>query len=65
MGTWSDAAARLSPLFGDAAFELRFALHAGAAVRVHGGPVAPRHAEDADPPAPWSARAVCGEAAGW
>jgi signal transduction histidine kinase len=65
MATWSDAAAELSPLFADAAFELRFALRGGAAVRVAGGPVATRHAERRDPPAPWSARACCGEATGW
>jgi signal transduction histidine kinase len=66
MATWSDAAAELSPLFADGAFELRFALlRGGAAVRVGGRPVTARHAERPDPPAPWSARATCGSAAGW
>jgi signal transduction histidine kinase len=64
MGTWSDAGVQLAPLFAGRAFELRFALDGGAAVRTHGGPVAPRHAEALDAPAPWSAHARCGEAAG-
>jgi hypothetical protein len=60
-----EAAAELEPLFG-ATFELRFALRpGGAAVRVHGGPVAPRHAEARDPAAPWAVRAECGACAGW
>jgi hypothetical protein len=64
MGTWSDAGAQLAPLFAGGAFELRFALGGGAAVRTHGGPVAPRHAEAPDAAAPWSAHAQCGEAVG-
>jgi hypothetical protein len=64
MGTWSDAGAQLAPLFARGAFELRFALGGGAAVRTYGGPVAPRHAEAPDVSAPWSAQAACGEAAG-
>jgi hypothetical protein len=45
--------------------ELRFDLAGRAAVRVAGGPVAPRHVEPAPPPAPWVAEARCGAAAGW
>jgi hypothetical protein len=62
---FGEAAAALAPLFGATAFELRYALDGGAAVRVSGGPLAARHAEAAPPPAPWIARARCGEAAGW
>lgn len=65
MRTWSDADAQLAPLFAAEAFELRFALGGAAAVRTHGGPVAPRHAEAPDVAAPWSVRAACGEATGW
>jgi hypothetical protein len=46
-------------------FELRFDLAGRAAVRVAGGPVAPRHVEPAPPPAPWVIEARCGSAAGW
>jgi hypothetical protein len=58
---------RLGELLGDGAFELRFSLTGDAAVRVLAprGPVAPRHAEPPDPPAPWSAAARCGTAVGW
>jgi hypothetical protein len=45
--------------------ELRFDLAGRAAVRVAGGPVAPRHVEPVPPPAPWVAEARCGAAAGW
>jgi signal transduction histidine kinase len=64
---WTDTARTLAPHFGDARFELRFSLGGQAAVRAHApaGPVAARHAEPPDPPAPWSARAACGEAVGW
>jgi signal transduction histidine kinase len=62
---WTAATERLAPLFEGAEFELRFSLTGDAAVRVLGGPVASRHAEPPDPPAPWSARAECGEAVGW
>lgn len=64
---WTDAARTLAPLFGDARFELRFSLGGQAAVRAlaPAGPVAARHAEPPDPPAPWSARATCGEAVAW
>jgi hypothetical protein len=61
----TSAAPLLEPLFADARFELRFSLGGNAAVRVLGGPVAARHAEPPDPPAPWSVRAACGEAVGW
>jgi hypothetical protein len=53
------------PLFGTIRFELRFDLAGRAAVRVAGGPLAPRHAEPAPPDAPWLAEARCGGAAGW
>jgi hypothetical protein len=46
-------------------FELRFDLAGRAAVRVAGGPVAPRHVEPVPPAAPWVAEARCGPAAGW
>lgn len=46
-------------------FEFRFDLAGRAAVRVAGGPVAPRHVEPVPPPAPWVASARCGDAAGW
>ena len=46
-------------------FELRFDLAGRAAVRVAGGPVAPRHVEPVPPPAPWVAEARCGTATGW
>jgi hypothetical protein len=46
-------------------FELRFDPAGRAAVRVSGGPVAPRHVEPVPPRAPWVAEARCGEAAGW
>jgi signal transduction histidine kinase len=62
---FSEAAALLRPLFGATAFELRYALDGRAAVRAFGGPLAPRHAEDVPPPAPWVAEARCGYAAGW
>src|SRR5919198_990267 len=45
--------------------ELRFDLAGRAAVRVAGGPVAPRHVEPVPPPAPWVIEARCGDAAGW
>jgi signal transduction histidine kinase len=45
--------------------ELRFDLHGRCAVRVSGGPVAPRHAEAVPPPAAWRAEARCGAAVGW
>ena len=50
-----EAAAALTPLFGDTAFELRYALDGRTAVRAFGGPLAPRHAEAVPPPAPWVA----------
>jgi hypothetical protein len=59
------AAAALQELFGETPFELRYALDGRAAVRACGGPLAPRHAEAVPPPAPWVARACCGDAAGW
>jgi hypothetical protein len=59
------AAVALAPLFGPAAFELRYALDGRAAVRVAGGRVAARHAEPPPPGARWVAEARCGEAAGW
>jgi signal transduction histidine kinase len=62
---WIAVTERLAPLFEGAEFELRFSLTGDAAVRVLGGPVASRHAEPPDPPAPWSARAECGVAVGW
>lgn len=62
---FDDAAAALAPLFGSACFELRYGLDGRAAVRVHGGPLAPRHAEAVPPAAPWVAEARCGAAAGW
>ena len=46
-------------------FELRFDLAGRAAVRVEGGPVAPRHVEPVPPRAPWVAEARCGDAVGW
>jgi hypothetical protein len=46
-------------------FEVRFDLAGRAAVRVAGGPVAPRHVEPVPPEAPWVAEARCGAAAGW
>jgi hypothetical protein len=46
-------------------FELRFDLAGRAAVRIAGGPVAPRHVEPVPPPAPWAAEARCGTATGW
>jgi signal transduction histidine kinase len=66
-GAWNDAARTLAPHFETARFELRFSLTGEAAVRAlaPAGPVARRHAEPPDPPAPWSARAACGEAVGW
>ncbi len=62
---WTDATQSLTPLFDGARFELRFSLGGHAAVRMHGGPVASPHAAPPDPPAPWSARASCGDAVGW
>jgi signal transduction histidine kinase len=53
------------PPTGTSGFELRFDLAGRAAVRVSGGPVAPRHVEPVPPQAPWVAEARCGEAAGW
>jgi hypothetical protein len=53
------------PLFGTARFELRFDLAGRAAVRLAGGPVAPRHVEPVPPVAPWVIEARCGAAAGW
>src|SRR4051794_4837525 len=53
------------PLFGTTPFELRFDLAGRAAVRVAGGPVAPRHVEPVPPRAPWVAEARCGTATGW
>ncbi|WP_028063588.1 hypothetical protein [Solirubrobacter soli] len=47
------------------AMELRFDLAGRAAVRVAGGPVAPRHVEPVPPRAPWVAQARCGTATGW
>src|SRR4051794_30173768 len=46
-------------------FELRYDRTGRAAVRIAGGPVAPRHVEPVPPPAPWVAEARCGAAAGW
>ena len=46
-------------------FELRYDLAGRAAVRVAGGPVAPRHVEPVPPRAPWVAEARCGDAVGW
>jgi hypothetical protein len=46
-------------------FELRYDLAGRAAVRVAGGPVAPRHVEPVPPRAPWVTEARCGAAAGW
>ena len=60
-----EVAAALGALFSGAPFELRWSLGGATAVRVLGGPVAPRHAEPADPAAPWAVRARCGTAAGW
>jgi hypothetical protein len=59
--------AELESLLPDARFEIRYSLTGAAAVRVRAprGPVAPRHAEVPDVVAPWSARAVCGQAVGW
>jgi hypothetical protein len=64
---WRGAGEDLGRVFGDAAFELRYSLGGEAAVRVLAprGPVAARHAEHPDPPAPWSASARCGAAWGW
>jgi hypothetical protein len=64
---WARARDALQPEFGDAAFELRFSLTAAAAVRAGGSgrPVAARHAEPPDPPAPWSAAHAWAGAAGW
>jgi hypothetical protein len=62
---FDDAAAALAPLFGATPFELRYGLDGRAAVRVHGGPLAPRHAEAVPPAAPWIADARCGDSAGW
>src|SRR5689334_25296902 len=45
--------------------EVRFDLAGRAAVRVAGGPAAPRHVEPVPPPAPWVAQARCGAATGW
>ena len=45
--------------------EFRFDLAGRAAVRVCGGPVAPRHVEPAPPSAPWVVEARCGSAVGW
>jgi hypothetical protein len=57
----------LRPEFGATPFELRFSPSGEAAVRLaaEGGTVAARHAEPADPGAPWSASARCGAATGW
>jgi signal transduction histidine kinase len=54
-----------APLFGSSGFELRFDLAGRAAVRVAGGPVAPRHVEPAPPAAPWVLEARRGAAAAW
>jgi hypothetical protein len=54
-----------APLFGTSGFELRLDLAGRAAVRVAGGPVAPRHVEPAPPDAPWVLEARCGAAAAW
>jgi hypothetical protein len=64
---WVEVARQLQPLFGDAAFELRFSLRGAAAVRVlaPAGPVAALHAAPRDPAAPWIARGDCADAAGW
>jgi hypothetical protein len=64
---WRGVGEDLDRVFGDVAFELRYSLEGEAAVRVHAprGPVAARHAEHPDPPAPWSASARCGVARGW
>jgi signal transduction histidine kinase len=64
---WTEAARVLAPLLDGARFELRFSLGGQAAVRAlaPAGAVAARHAEPPDPPAPWSVRADCGDAAGW
>ncbi|MDA0160970.1 hypothetical protein OM076_11895 [Solirubrobacter ginsenosidimutans] len=52
-------------LFGPARFELRFDVAGRAAVRVAGGPVAPRHVEPVPPAGGWVIEARCGDAAGW
>ena len=52
-------------LFGPARFELRFDLAGRAAVRVAGGPVAPRHVEPVPPAGGWVIEARCGDAACW
>jgi hypothetical protein len=64
---WRGAVEDLDRVFGVAAFELRYSLGGEAAVRVLAprGPVAARHAEPPDPPAPWSASVRCGAARGW
>ena len=64
---WDEAPEELRPLFDGVPFELRYALHGRAAVRVHAprGPVAARHVEPPDVTAPWIATARCGDAAGW
>jgi hypothetical protein len=54
-----------APLFGTNDFELRLDLAGRAAVRVAGGPVAPRHVEPVPPDAPWVLEARCGAAAAW
>jgi hypothetical protein len=54
-----------APRFGTARWELRFDLAGRAAVRVAGGPVAPRHVEPVPPAAAWVGEARCGDAAGW
>jgi hypothetical protein len=65
--TLAEAARSLQPLFGDAPFELRYSVTGAAAVRVlaPAGPVAALHAEPPDPAAAWTARADCGDSAGW
>src|SRR5215212_9705117 len=63
----ADVAAPLLACFAGEPFELRWSLAGTAAARVlaPAGPVAAKHAEPPDPPAPWSAGARCGAAAGW
>ncbi|WCB91656.1 hypothetical protein DSM104299_00329 [Baekduia alba] len=69
VAVWERAAREVAALLGSASFDLRFSLmEGGAAVRGASGasgPVAPRHAEPAPPPAPWMVEARCGAATGW
>ncbi len=64
---WDEGAEELRAMFDGAPFELRYALHGRAAVRVlaPSGPVAARHVEPPEVSAPWAVTARCGEAAGW